>query len=451
MIACSIACFPLHSCATAVAKQQLLDIQSAGQLPELGLVLLVGTAAGMGAGAAGCPPLLGMLVAGYMLRNVTPGLQGIDDSTSSNLRYMALAIIMTRAGLGLDLPKLRENALVMGLLAIVPCFCEAAVVGLSAMLLFPVISLPWAGMLGFVIAAVSPSVISPVLLDLMSQGYGAGKGIPSVLLAAGSINGVVSIVLYSILWEFAWETTASAGKIVELIAVKFFGQIFGAGVGLGWLAGFALACAWSRLGMKQVRFAAVLFTSLSLLFGLKHHAINMSGGGTLAVLTFGATVQHYLKDSTGDESTSEVSKLMATVWYKFGQVMLFTLLGASIDQSKLDGELLKNAMAVVLLGLVARSIATFASCASLHEWTRPEKAFVALSWCPKATIQAALATRALDHIRSSSNAIENPDTMTARAEVILTTAVLSIVLTAPLFATLMSKAGRAWLDQKQNH
>lgn len=146
------------------------------------------------------PPLLGMLLAGLLLRNL-PGepirsehdLLGYDFPWWSNkLRSCALAIIMLRAGLGLDLAKLRKMGLATARLAFCPCFAEALTVGLLAA---PLLSMPpaWGGTLGFVIAAVSPAVVVPGMLDLQARGYGTKKGVPTMVVAAASFDDVLAI------------------------------------------------------------------------------------------------------------------------------------------------------------------------------------------------------------------------------------------------------------------
>jgi len=194
--------------------------------------------------------------------------------------------------------------------------------------------------------------------------------------------------------------------------------------------------------------------AMALLFGFKPAPIQMSGGGTLATLSFGATVQFYLAKHIGAQATKPVQELMALCWGKVGQVMLFTLLGASIDQTQLDSNTIVLAFCTVLIGLVGRSIACFISCAPLKSWVWKEKAFAMVTWCPKATVQAALATQALDYIRGNmgpggkfEEGAEATNLYLERGNIILTTAVLSIIMTAPLFAVLMAWLGKLWLTQ----
>merc|ERR1712151_1134649 len=136
---------------------------------------------------------------------------------------------MIRAGMGLDLGQLRKNAATMGVLSVFPCVAEATTIAGISQIFFPSFNIQWGFLLGFVIADVSPAVTTPLLLDFMSQGYGVAKGIPSILLAAGSVNSVVAIVLYFVVWEFAWGGAVVGSKIAEVIGLKLIVQIFGVG------------------------------------------------------------------------------------------------------------------------------------------------------------------------------------------------------------------------------
>jgi len=390
-----------------------------------------------------------MLIAGYLLKNLIPDqLDGLSASVNSTLRNVALAIIMLRAGMGLNIAKLRESSFTTALLATGPCCAEAATIALAAKFIFPVMSTPFCFMLGFCIADVSPAVTTPIFLDFMDQGIGTKKGIPTILLAAGSVNSVVAIVLYSVVNEFAWTDEVSPAKLAEIIGVKLVAQIVGVGAVAGYLFGRGCEYCWRWARNDYERFFMLFLTALFILFGFK--AIGMGGGGTLAVLTCGATLQNSLKDAN---QSKPVSDIMASLWQNCGAVMLFTLLGASVDQTKLEVSKVFLGAAIIIIGLAGRGLATFGCASLIREWNAKEKAFAMVSWCPKATVQAALATVSLDLVNKKIAdgvwSVEDAYTqdMLERANVILTTAVLSIMMTAPLFAVLMAYTGPRWLEQ----
>jgi len=419
-----------------------------GSVFDVLLVLVVGFSGGyLVLKTSGLPALLGMLIAGYVLKNQMAQLGGISAGLNSTIRNMALAMIMLRAGMGLDLNKLRESAATTTLLSFVPCLGEATTIAFIARLFFPSLSLPFAFMLGFCIADVSPAVTTPILLDFMSRGLGEKKGIPGVLLAAGSVNSVVAIVLYSICWEFAWTDSVSPEKLAEIVAVKLVVQIVGVGGIAGYVIGRMLEFGWRYTANTNQRFLLTFLVSLITLFGFKH--VGMGGGGTLALVTLGATLQHRVNDQS---LTQPVDDIMAMIWSKAGSVMLFTLLGASVDQSKLGASVLLPAAAIVIIGLAGRLLTVF-GCSMMvaRDWNLQERAFALVAQCPKATVQAALATVALDHVNgliaSGTLAAGSPETLQflETANMILTTAVLSIMMTAPTFAVVMVVCGNKWL------
>merc|ERR1719159_1708871 len=180
-----------------------------------------------------------------MLKNVIPDqLNGLSASLNSLLRTVALAIIMLQAGLGLDFAMLRKSSVSTMVLATGPCIGEATTIAVLANIIFPGMSWPFCFMLGFCIADVSPAVTTPILLDLNIQKRGTKKGVPTILLAAGSVNSVMAIVFYKIVEEFAWTGNISAENIISIVGVKFFLQVFGIGGGAGWAMGKFTRMCW---------------------------------------------------------------------------------------------------------------------------------------------------------------------------------------------------------------
>ena len=164
------------------------------------------------------PPLVGMLGAGILLRNV-PYLriyigEAVDAGSSSALRTCALALILARAGLGLDAAALKRLRWAAARLAAVPCLVEAGVVALIASRPF-VFDFPagWACLLGFVVAAVSPAVVVPSLLALRDAGYGTATGIPTLVVAAAALDDVLSLAGFGICLPFAVSSAARQGVL----------------------------------------------------------------------------------------------------------------------------------------------------------------------------------------------------------------------------------------------
>merc|ERR1712125_99729 len=240
--------------------------------------------------------------------------------------------------------------------------------------------------------------------------------------------------------EFAWTGDISPETIVSIIGIKFFLQVFGIGGVAGWIMGKFVRACWYLTEDKTARFAIMFLMAMLTLFGFKQ--IGMSGGGTLAVLMMGTTIHNSLSEEEIATVETPVGDILGAAWSKCGAVLLFTLLGASLDASKLSPALVGMGVLLVILGLVGRSITLFFTLFLFPQWGAKEKIYSMISWCPKATVQAALATAALDHISMQVTIGEMTEGTPEyeqyydNAMVILTTAVLSIIMTAPLFAVL---------------
>ncbi|XP_047736431.1 sodium/hydrogen exchanger 9B2-like [Hyalella azteca] len=186
----------------------------------------------------GLPPLLGMLLVGMALRSVAIVGDSVDPNWSSSIRNIALVVILLRSGLGLDPKALKAMSLVVFRLAFVPCLVETTVVAFVSHFLldFPWL---WGFMLGFVLAAVSPAVVVPCLLQLSQQGYGVDKGILTLVIAAASIDDVIAISGFGVMLGM----TFSEGKQCMLdvpgfrLNLSVLSMAFIAGVGFrrqGW-------------------------------------------------------------------------------------------------------------------------------------------------------------------------------------------------------------------------
>jgi NhaP-type Na+/H+ or K+/H+ antiporter len=207
---------------------------------------------------------------------------------------------------------------------------------------------------------------------------------------------------------------------------------------------------WCFTKDDTARFSVMFLVAMLALFGFK--MVGMSGGGTLSVLMMGTTIHNSMtKDEIGTVE-KPVAGILGRLWSNIGAVLLFTLLGASLDASKLSANLVGYGVLLVLLGLVGRSITLFFTLFLFPQWGVKEKIYSMLSWCPKATVQAALATAALDHInvqvKLGKMMAGSPEYLQFldNAMVILTTAILSIIMTAPLFAVLMLQFAPRLLD-----
>ncbi|XP_071953429.1 sodium/hydrogen exchanger 9B2-like [Antedon mediterranea] len=371
------------------------------------------------------PELLGMLIVGFLLGNV-PAINFAEDiypEWSSSLRSMALVVILIRAGLGLDADALRRLSCVCVRLCCMPCVAEAVTVGITANLLlgFPWV---WGFMLGFVLGAVTPAVIVPTLLSLQDRGYGVTKGIPTLVIAAASCDDVLAISVFGVLLGSAFST----GNLLYSIFRGPLELIIGVSVGV--LSGVIL---WYIPNQNQVkvsfmRFLLLFCTGLFYIFG--SNVAELSGAGALGCLTMAFVAGYGWKPNK-----EPIEKLMEFMWIIF-QPLLFGLIGAEVKLSYLEPSSIGLGLAVVFTGLTARILVSILAVSGAG-LTIKEKVFVAIAWLPKATVQAAIGSVALDTARERG-AEEHLEDLGRQ---ILTIAVLVILLTAPIGAILIMLTG----------
>ncbi|ETW95250.1 MAG: hypothetical protein ETSY1_31400 [Candidatus Entotheonella factor] len=379
------------------------------------------------------PPLLGMLAAGFLLRNL-PGdlLYALPDRWSVSLRLLALTVILLRAGMGLDLAALRRLQGVFLRLAFLPNLAEAVTVAGASYVLLGLPPL-WGLLLGFVIAAVSPAVVVPSLLDLQLKGYGTAKGIPTMVLAAASFDDVISITGFGMCLSLIFAGQGDISLATSLMRAPMELLL---GLGSGVVAG--LLCTRLHPAPVWLRFILSLALGLGLVF--TGWGLDMTGGGSLAAMTLGAVAARGWR-----QSPDPVAVAMGTLW-TWAQPILFGLIGAAVVLAHIELAYVKSGLIILAIGLLVRlSVSYTAVCGA--GFTRLERLFIALAWLPKATVQAAVGALALDLARLHQSGTQ--------AEIyglqVLTLAVLAIIGTAPIGALAMAWSGPRWLQQGQDH
>lgn len=395
------------------------------------MLLVVAASGGLAARRLRMPPLLGMLLAGVALRN-TPGdpLQDLPEGWSLTLRLVALTAILLRAGLGLDLDalgRLKGNFL---RLAFLPNLSEAVTVAAAAQVLLD-LPLAWGLLLGFVVAAVSPAVVVPSLLDLQTKGYGAGKGIPTMVLAAASFDDVLSITGFGAMLGVVFAGHGDASLAESLLRAPLELML---GLGAGGLAG-AFCTAIVR-APAPVRFGVLMALGLSATFG--GWAVDLAGAGSLATMTMGAVAARGWRSAS-----TPVAAALGRIW-SVAQPVLFGLIGATVVLSSVEPRYVRGGLAVLAFGLAVRLLVTYLSIAR-DRFTHRERLFIALAWIPKATVQAAIGALALDLAKRYEAGIQ--------AEIygvqVVTIAVLAIILTAPVGAIAIALTGPRWLEREE--
>lgn len=377
-------------------------------LTSLALIFLVGMGFGWLVTRLRLPSLLGMLLTGILLGPYVLNL--LDESIlgiSADLRQLALIIILTRAGLSLNIDDLKKVGRPAVLLCFVPaCFEMAGMVVLAPRLLG--LSVLDAAILGAVIAAVSPAVIVPKMLRLMELGYGTKHSIPQMILAGASVDDVFVIVMFTAFTGLAQGGTVSPATFVQ-IPVSIV-----TGVAFGLLAGVAFGAVYRRIHVRD-SVKVVVLLSLSFLFVALENTVKgiVPFSGLLAVMSCGIAVNR-----RRPELAARLSGKYNRLWVA-AEVLLFVLVGATVDIGYAAAAGVA-AVLVVLGALVFRMVGVFV-CVAGTKLTRKERLFCMLAYTPKATVQAAIGSVPLSMGLGCG-------------QIVLTVAVVAILLTAPLGA-----------------
>ncbi|KAL1124147.1 hypothetical protein AAG570_001917 [Ranatra chinensis] len=384
------------------------------------------------------PPLVGMLIAGIALRTVGFfKISGVYLDIVIKLREVALTIILIKAGLGLDAQALLKLSLVVLRLAFIPCLTEALA---AAVISHYTLGYPWLWglLLGFMLSAVSPAVVVPVLLSLQERGYGEEKGIATLVIAASSIDDILAISAFGVILGMLFSAGDVAQQILQGPIEMACGLAFG--IVWGFLASFIPHRNDKFVTMKR----SIMIGIGGLCAVLGAELIHYPGAGPLAciVSTFVACLSWKLQGWSS--SHNPVSKVFSKCWLLL-QPVLFGLIGAEIDLMRLELGTVGYGMAIIAGSLVIRVI-TCCLVLTGGNLNWKEVIFVNLAWLPKATVQAALGPEALDEVRLQDNPSQE-DLM--RGSQMLTIAVLSILLTAPLGSIAISVTGPYLLSAKK--
>ena len=388
---------------------------------SISLILLLGMSMGWICQKCKLPGLLGMLATGIVLGPyVLNLLDGSILGVSTELRKIALIIILTRAGLGLDLSGIKK----IGRSAVLMCFVPASFELLGIVLLATKLmglSFLEAAIMGSVLAAVSPAVVVPRMVKLMDESYGVKEGIPQLILAGASVDDVYVIVLFS---TFVGMIQGEGVSALSFIKIPF-SILFGIVIGL--CIGFLLAYFFKKIHSRDTSKALVILSISFLLVVVEDKlksAIPFSS--LIAIMFIGIGLQR---------KRGEVAKRLSAKYGKLwvvAEVFLFVLVGATVNIGYLGNVGLK-AFIVIIGALAFRMLGVFV-CLLGTSMNKREKMFVMIAYTPKATVQAAIGGVPLALGLACGNAV-------------LTVAVLAIVLTAPLGAFAIDLSYKKLLTQ----
>lgn len=386
-------------------------------LTSLSLIFLVGLSMAFICRKIKLPRIIGMIVTGivlgpFVLDLLDPQILGI----SSELRQMALIIILIKAGLSLnisDLKKVGRSAVMMSFL---PAFFEIGAFVLLAPMLLHVTVLE-AAIMGAVLGAVSPAVVVPRMVQLMDENYGTDKQIPQLILAGASLDDVFVIVLFS---TFIGMAQGGSAKVMDFVNIPIS---IVSGILLGAVFGFVIAFLFELAhkrndSIRQSIKTIIVLGSAFLLIAIEtwlESAVSISG--LLAVMSMACVIQLRCRKEVSDDLSVKYGRLWLAA-----EVILFVLVGAAVD---IRYTMQAGGMAVLMIfiALVFRSLGVLI-CLIGTKLSGKEKLYCVIAYLPKATVQAAIGSVPLSLGLSCGN-------------IVLSVAVLSILITAPLGAILM--------------
>ncbi len=383
-------------------------------LTSLSLIFLVGLAMGAICQRLKLPRIIGMLATGivlgpYVLDMLDPSILSI----SSELRKMALIIILIKAGLSLDLSDLKKAGRPAVLLSFVPATFELMGYIVCAPLILGVSRVD-AAVMGAVLAAVSPAVVVPRMVSLIEKRYGTKKAIPQMILAGASCDDIFVIVLFTTFLSMAQGGSVSVTNFINIPVSIVLGVILGAVTGWGLYLFFETSYAHKHCVRNSMKVIIVLGFSFLLVSIESWLEGKVAISGLLAVVSMACVLK--LK------STAFVSKRLSEKFGKLwlaAEVILFVLVGAAVDIRYM---LCAGIAAVVMIitALLFRTAGVLI-CLIKTPLSAKERLFCVIAYLPKATVQAAIGSVPLAAGLPSGN-------------IILSVAVLAIIITAPLGA-----------------
>lgn len=367
------------------------------------------------------PRMIGMLLAGillgpYVLDLIDPSILNI----SAELRQISLIVILIRAGLSLDLNDLKKIGRPALLLSFIPALFEFIVIMVVAPLFFD-ITLIEAAIIGAIVAAVSPAIIVPRMIKLMERGYGKKKPIPQLILAGASIDDVFVIILFTSLVQ-SYQTNTFSIQSILLIPVSLV-----LGIVLGVAIGVILVKLFKKYHMRDTIKVLIIFSMGFLMIALENSLKDVIMiSGLVSVMVLGGTILNQYQ-ILAHRLVNKFEKIWVVA-----EIMLFVLVGAVLDISVIPGIGI-FAIILVFIGLLGRMLGVMISLIKT-KLNQKEKFFVGISYIPKATVQAAIGAIPLSLGFMSG-------------QLMLSIAVLSIVITAPIGAFLMDLSYSKLLDK----
>ncbi len=392
-------------------------------LTSCALILLSGLLLGTLFKKMHLPAIIGMIVAGII---ISPNMLNLVDESlleiSAVIRQVALVIILTRAGLTLDVSDLRK----IGRPAILMCFVPACLEMLGTMLIAPVIfdvTITEAALMGSVLAAVSPAVVVPRMINLIDQNKGTEKGVPQLILAGASVDDVFVIVVFTALCGLCSSSSASLTSLIQVPISIISGIVFGA------VCGLLLSKVYKSVSMTTMTQFLLLICSSFLLLEAEELLTNvLPFSALLAIMSTALMIRYPSADTAG------LLKLKYNAAWTIAEIFLFVLVGINVD---LRYALSAGPLAILLvIGAMVFRMAGVSLSTLKTPLNQKERLFCMLAYTPKATVQAAIGA-----IPMSMGL--------ACGELIMTVSVISILMTAPFGAICIDHFSDVLLNEKR--
>ncbi|QTL97942.1 sodium:proton antiporter [Iocasia frigidifontis] len=383
---------------------------------SLALIMMLGLIFNKSFDKMKLPGLLGMLLLGILLGPY--GFNLIEQNIlniSPDLRKIALIVILLRAGLGIEKRTLKKIGVPAIKLSFIPGLLEGGTIILTATYF---LQFSWieAGMLGFIIAAVSPAVVVPQMLDLMDKNRGSNKGIPTLILTGASIDDVIAITIFSTFLGLYGGKQLHITKKILSIPLSI-----ASGIILGILIGFLLLYLFKKYHIRDTKKVLLILSAAIIMTSLEDF---LAGIIPIASL-LGVMVIGYILQEQYNLLANRLAAKFNKIWV-FAEIMLFVLVGAEVNiHLALESGLI--GLLIIFTGLIARGIGVLISISGT-ELNLKERLFCVIAYTPKATVQAAIGAVPL------AAGVKSGD-------IILALAVLAIIITAPLGAAGIKLAG----------
>lgn len=377
-------------------------------LTSLAIIFLLGLLMGSIFNKLKLPSLMGMIFTGILLSPYAFNL--LDDkilSISSDLRQLALVIILTRAGLSLDIKDLKK----VGRPAILMCFVPAifeilAVIFISQKVLG--ITLLEGAIMGTVVAAVSPAIIVPRMINLIDKKIGIENSIPQLIMAGASVDDIFVIVLFTAFTGLAKGTNLSAMSLLQIPVSIIMGILIGV------VTGILLVNIFKKIHLRDSLKVIIILSISFLLIECENRLENIIPiSGLLAIMSMGIIIKAKY-EILAVRLSSKYNKLWLAA-----EIVLFVLVGAIVNINyALQAGI--AAIGVVLFAMIFRMIGVYI-CLLKTRLSAKERFFCMIAYTPKATVQAAIGGIPLSMGLDCGN-------------LVLTVAVLAILITAPFGA-----------------